>query len=175
MMNAIRSDRLFHVKNATHAISVYRWTRALHAVILSSVKSVHLSIYISPAGYANLASRAETASDAAGVPVKATSLAAALLHGALGLRPDGSTAAESAPAPLADKPPAEPTPCCAMAKRLEERLVNLDDELRKPAHPAYAKLAAQYGQPPSSIERHKKVCLGLAAPKPAKQKRKKPG
>lgn len=52
--------------------------------------------------------------------------------------------------------------CCALAKRLGDRLAALDAELRKEAHLGYAKLAAQYGQPASSIERHKKVCLGLA-------------
>lgn len=56
--------------------------------------------------------------------------------------------------------------CCAMARRLAGRLAALDLELRKGAHLGYAKLATQYGQPASSIERHKKVCLGLGrAPK----------
>lgn len=60
------------------------------------MKSVHLSIYVSPAAHAALVSRAETASRTAGVPIKPTSLAAAMLHGALGLRPDGRPAGDAA-------------------------------------------------------------------------------
>lgn len=85
------------MKHCVHIISVNHWTYARHGDILSRVKSVHLSIYVSRVAYAELVSRAETATRAAGVPIKPTSLAAALLHGALGLRPDGT--------PLADENP----------------------------------------------------------------------
>lgn len=92
------------------------------------MKSVHLSLYVSQAAHAALVSRAESASTAAGVPIKATALAAALLHGALGLRPDGSPLAERAPpvespetgpeldAPGGGKPPAEEAPGGAQAR-----------------------------------------------------------
>lgn len=75
--------------------------------------------------------------------------------------------------------------CCAFAQRLPpERLAALNDELRRPDHRSFRKLAAWLGADgmKSAIERHKHKCLGITTlrvppvqdPPPAKAARVDP-
>lgn len=109
-----------------------------------------ITLYLSPDALARLDARTAAASDAAGVPIPRALLAAALVHRALGLAPDGSALPEGAPAgspapspppppepsQLPEAPPVEPAAPAAEDEHEEDEHEEDDAAAAPPAPPA---------------------------------------